>query len=157
MAAGDISNFKGNLSLTQKYSKEAISSVYGNINPNKRSHCFEIFGLDFMIDEEMKPWLIEINTNPCLELSSPLLSKIIPEMLDNAFKLAIDPLFPPPPISVWPANKRLFWCENPLEANKFELIVEEDSDLEEVYNRRIIQRAVFDEIREDDEESEIND
>jgi hypothetical protein len=22
--------------------------------------------MDFMIDEKLKPWLIEINTNPCL-------------------------------------------------------------------------------------------
>jgi tubulin polyglutamylase TTLL1 len=37
--------------------------------------------MDFMIDEGLKPWLIEINTNPCLELSSPLLMKIIPELI----------------------------------------------------------------------------
>lgn len=28
-------------------------------------------------------WLIEINTNPCLELSSPLLEKLIPRMISN--------------------------------------------------------------------------
>jgi D-alanine-D-alanine ligase-like ATP-grasp enzyme len=38
----------------------------------------EIFGLDFMIDENFKVWLIEINTNPCLEISSNILQKIIP-------------------------------------------------------------------------------
>ena len=27
---------------------------------------FEIFGLDFLIDENFKVWLIEANTNPCL-------------------------------------------------------------------------------------------
>lgn len=44
-----------------------------------------------MLDEDLKPWLIEVNTNPCLELSSSLLSRIIPEMLDNAFRIALDP------------------------------------------------------------------
>jgi D-alanine-D-alanine ligase-like ATP-grasp enzyme len=28
--------------------------------------CFELFGFDFMIDEELNPVLIEINTNPAL-------------------------------------------------------------------------------------------
>jgi Tubulin-tyrosine ligase family len=46
-----------------------------------------------MIDEEFKIYLIEVNTNPCLELASPLLSRIIPNMLENAFKLSVDPLF----------------------------------------------------------------
>lgn len=42
--------------------------------------------MDFMIDEGLKPWLIEINTNPCLELSSPLLMKIIPELIEQTFR-----------------------------------------------------------------------
>lgn len=49
-----------------------------------------------MIDENFKVYLIEANTNPCLEISSPLLSKLIPSMLENAFKIAVDPIFPPP-------------------------------------------------------------
>jgi len=32
-----------------------------------------VFGLDFMIDEDFKVWLIEVNTNPCLELSCGIL------------------------------------------------------------------------------------
>lgn len=48
-----------------------------------------------MIDSMLKPWLIEVNTNPCLEESSKLLGKLIPRMLDDAFKLTLDVLFPP--------------------------------------------------------------
>lgn len=64
----------------------AIKSVYHKIEPYKKNYNFEIFGLDFMIDEKFKPYLIEINTNPCLELSSPLLGRIIPAMVENAFR-----------------------------------------------------------------------
>jgi hypothetical protein len=39
-----------------------------------------------MIDEDFKVYLIEVNTNPCLELSSPLLSRIIPAVIDNVFR-----------------------------------------------------------------------
>ena len=38
-----------------------------------------------MIDEAFKTYLIEFNTNPCLELSSTLLARLIPNMIENAF------------------------------------------------------------------------
>lgn len=43
------------------------------INKNNRKFCFEILGYDFMIDNELKPWLIEVNTNPCIEESNAFL------------------------------------------------------------------------------------
>jgi len=39
-----------------------------------------------MIDESFKVLMIEANTNPSIEICCPLLSKLIPQMLDNAFK-----------------------------------------------------------------------
>lgn len=70
-------------------------SVEGKLNPNKRKFCFEIFGFDFMIDSNYSLWLLEINTNPCIEESSPLLKQLIPRMLDDAFRLTVDVVFPP--------------------------------------------------------------
>jgi tubulin monoglycylase TTLL3/8 len=49
-----------------------------------------------MIDDDFKVYLIEVNTNPCLELSSPLLARLIPTMLENSLRIVCDPLFPPP-------------------------------------------------------------
>ena len=46
-----------------------------------------------MLDEELNPYLIEINTNPGLEISSPLISKLIPRMIDDTFRLTIDEVF----------------------------------------------------------------
>lgn len=65
---------------------DTFRAVYSIIDPNKRLHTFEIFGYDFMLDNEFRVYLIEVNTNPCLEASSPLLGRIIPAMLDSAFK-----------------------------------------------------------------------
>jgi tubulin polyglutamylase TTLL1/tubulin monoglycylase TTLL3/8 len=48
-----------------------------------------------MFDEDFKPYLIEVNSNPSLEPSSNLLTKLFTQMLDNTFRLAVDPLFPP--------------------------------------------------------------
>ena len=58
-------------------------------------NTFEIFGYDFMIDDIFQLYLIECNTNPCLEICCPLLARIIPNMVDSALKLSVDPLFPP--------------------------------------------------------------
>ena len=65
---------------------DSIKAVSRKMDPNRRHCSFEIFGYDFMIDEDLKPWLIEVNTNPCLELASPYLARLIPAMLENAIK-----------------------------------------------------------------------
>ena len=46
-----------------------------------------------MIDVDLNVWLIEVNSNPCLDTSPVYLSKIIPELLDNTLRIALDPLF----------------------------------------------------------------
>jgi hypothetical protein len=68
-------------------------SVRKKLNKQERNYCFEIFGYDFMLDEECRPWLIEVNTNPCIEESSPILQELLPRMLDDAFLLTIDKIF----------------------------------------------------------------
>ena len=55
--------------------------------------CFEIFGYDFILDNEFKPWILEINNNPGLGISSPVIAKLIPRMLDDAFRITIDKIF----------------------------------------------------------------
>jgi len=64
------------------------------MNKNNRRFCFELFGYDFMIDAVLRPWLIEVNTNPCLEEPCSLLRQIIPRMIDDAFKLTLDCVYP---------------------------------------------------------------
>jgi hypothetical protein len=68
----------------------AFSSVKKKINFYQRKNCFELFGLDYFISYDQKVWLIEVNENPCIECSSTLLSKLIPRMLNDAFKLTVD-------------------------------------------------------------------
>jgi hypothetical protein len=63
----------------------SMESVKKVINPNDSKYAFEIFGYDFMIDADGSVWLIEVNTNPCIELSSPLLAQLIPRMLGKLF------------------------------------------------------------------------
>jgi hypothetical protein len=71
-----------------------FASAKKKLNQNNREFCFEVFGFDFIIDSNFKVWLIECNTNPCIELSSPLLESLIPKMLSEAFSLTVDVIFP---------------------------------------------------------------
>ena len=82
------------------------------------------------MSEENKLVLIEINTNPCLELGCPILERIIPNMIENAFRIAVDPLFPPP--SSFSSNYKYNIAENAVTYDKFELIFDEDMDGPEV-------------------------
>ena len=69
------------------------AAAQGKMNFMGVKNCFEIFGYDFILDENYKPYLLEINTNPGLEISSPLISQLLPRMIDDAFKLTIDEEF----------------------------------------------------------------
>jgi len=63
----------------------SMQSIRKKLNAEARMYCFELFGYDFIIDETFKVWLIEINTNPCLEESSKLLRTILPRMTGKLF------------------------------------------------------------------------
>ena len=63
------------------------------INILARRNCFEIFGYDIILDSNCQPFLLEINTNPGLEESSPLIKMLVPRMIDDAFRLTLDELF----------------------------------------------------------------
>ena len=77
----------------KKIVEVSMKAVKKSININLRKGSFEIFGYDFLLDEELNPYLLEINTNPGLEISSPLISKLIPRMIDDALRLTIDEVF----------------------------------------------------------------
>lgn len=64
-------------------------------NAKGQGCCFELFGYDFIVDASFGIWLIEVNTNPCLEESSRLLSSYVPRMINDALRLTIDQVFAP--------------------------------------------------------------
>lgn len=52
-----------------------------------RTNCFEVLGFDVLIDDTLKPYLLEVNLNSSLNTDSPLDLKIKGEMLSDLFTL----------------------------------------------------------------------
>lgn len=102
-----------------------VRANYTVIDHRRHQNNFEIFGLDFMIDRDFKPWLIEVNYNPCLEVNCPVLERIIPAMVENSLRIGLDPLFPP--TAHFPASKRIYLTDHYLKNLRYELIFDEES------------------------------
>jgi Tubulin-tyrosine ligase family len=52
---------------------------------------FELIGFDFMIDSDLKVFLIEVNKNPCLSTLSQPQTVLITKLLRDTFTLVLDP------------------------------------------------------------------
>jgi len=50
----------------------------------RRIGCFGLYGFDFLIDDNMKVWLIEINSNPALTTNTNILLEVIPPIVKEA-------------------------------------------------------------------------
>lgn len=53
----------------------SVKSCEGHVTSRKGS--FELVGYDFMIDDHLNPWLIEINMSPSMDYSTPVTRKLV--------------------------------------------------------------------------------
>lgn len=52
-----------------------------------RGNCFELYGFDIMIDENLRPWVLEVNLSPSLNCDAPIDLKIKSNMMADLFSL----------------------------------------------------------------------
>ncbi|XP_062587212.1 tubulin polyglutamylase TTLL5-like isoform X4 [Saccostrea cucullata] len=52
-----------------------------------RGNCFELYGFDILVDDNLKPWVLEVNLSPSLACDSPLDMKIKTNMMCDVFSL----------------------------------------------------------------------
>ncbi|XP_056589646.1 protein polyglycylase TTLL10 isoform X2 [Triplophysa dalaica] len=51
---------------------------------------FDLFGCDFLIDENFKIWLLEMNSNPALHTNCEVLKEVIPSTVTETLDLALE-------------------------------------------------------------------
>jgi D-alanine-D-alanine ligase-like ATP-grasp enzyme len=61
---------------------------------NEGEGFFELLGFDFLIDEDFRVWIIEINTNPYLGTPNDYIKEMLPEMIDDMLELVLDKYYP---------------------------------------------------------------
>lgn len=66
------------------------SCLSGQDAAEPRKNSFEIYGADFMLDELLNPWLIEINQGPTMSTSTTVTNELVQEMTDDLFKIILD-------------------------------------------------------------------
>jgi len=103
---------------------DSVLSVKNQLNPNKRKNVFELLGYDFLIDEDFRMWLIEINTNPYFGVPNQFIEDLLPKMMDELLSIVLDPVYQPEhgrqergeeekgfeliysAVSIWPTSQR---------------------------------------------------
>ena len=51
---------------------------------------FDLYGLDFMLDESLNVWLLEVNTNPSIHTHCRVLADMLPPLVDETLGICIE-------------------------------------------------------------------
>ncbi|XP_037872971.1 polyglutamylase complex subunit TTLL1 [Bombyx mori] len=68
------------------HSLKAVAPVMANDR-----HCFECYGYDIIIDNTLKPWLVEVNASPSLQSTTHNDRILKYKLIDNIFSVVVPP------------------------------------------------------------------
>lgn len=108
----------------KEISVHLVRATSKKFEPKRDILSFELMGLDFMIDSNLKVFLIEANNSPSLSKTGNMaFNNLLENIIEDVFQTAIDPIFQPPDFSM--TN---YLQANPKLSSKFHLIYDESED-----------------------------
>lgn len=107
----------------------SLKSVQTVIQNDK--HCFEMYGYDILIENDLKPWLIEVNASPSLSTTTQSDRILKMNLIEDVFKIVVPPEWTEDGNKVHGANT----CKE-TKVGSFSLIIDESqTDMIEKANR----------------------
>ena len=75
------------ISVKSVLAAECRMNVENKVKVPHRYNCFEVFGIDVMLDSDLRAWLIEVNTCPSLASDCPLDSRVKGSMISDCMNM----------------------------------------------------------------------
>ncbi|KAJ2946078.1 hypothetical protein O0L34_g4997 [Tuta absoluta] len=95
------------------HSLKAVAPVMANDR-----HCFELYGYDIITDDNLKPWLVEVNASPSLQSTTATDRILKHKLIDNIVSIVV------PPDGIPDARWHKIVSEESL--GDFDLLIDED-------------------------------
>jgi len=61
--------------------------IVSSTKTKNRNQCYEIYGFDVLVDNNLRPWLLEVNVLPSLSSSSPFDKHVKSMLLSDTLHL----------------------------------------------------------------------